>query len=158
MGSLIFMANYIGLNQYKLSYLININNLQLIIFSGLMVLFPLTLMSIEESDRAREVYSIDWIRRKVKIVHWLIRIILFAFVLYFMFLENPRYSGYFVLATTPGYIMLYFLMRKLVINKPVKFGNELMRINLVNSLVMSLFFGYFFLNKTQLLQAVLAGY
>jgi 1,4-dihydroxy-2-naphthoate octaprenyltransferase len=158
MGAIIFSTNYIGLNQYEIDNLLNLNQFISGLFSGILVLFPMTLLLLSHFDKKNIINFQKWVKNKVKLLHWLIRLMLFAFVLYFIFEENARSAGYYVLATIPGYFMLYIVMRKQISRRSFDFRRAVIRINFVNSIAMTLFFAYFFLNKTQVLQAISAGY
>lgn len=159
-GIILYAANYIGLNQFLPENLFNSQIIFPLLMSGVLVLFPLTSMSIYNIaiENTCLIKNEDWVKYKVKLLHWLIRLLLFAFVIFFMIFEESRYSGYFVMAIIPGYLMLYLVLRKLMLKRAVELGSSVARINLVNTTVLIIFFLYFFLDKTQVLQAVSAGY
>ena len=96
--------------------------------------------------------------RPIIIILMLIGLLILAYGGLFTTIYHWRYALYFFIAVIPVILMSIILFRKIQAEKAVNLPVTLYWLNTVLALSLLLFFTYFFLDSTQVLQAVRGGY
>ena len=160
-GGVIYSLIYIGLNQYSFSNLLRLHVLSSAILSSIMISANLQISELWHSDLS-EIDKQEFKKEvTAKDIRWLIIIIvllLAAFTLYFAYYFQWRYAGFLGLALLPSLFIQFYLLRQIKTGKRKKVLVLFKRLNLVLSFSLIVFFIYFFLDSTQILQAILGGY
>jgi 1,4-dihydroxy-2-naphthoate octaprenyltransferase len=156
-GLLLCAVVYVGLNQYGFNNLIRIH---ILLFSSLSTLIIITSLYI---SNLRDYYLLneDDMKnrtRPIKIILMLIGLLLLAYSGFFTTTYHWRYAGYFTLAVLPAILISINLIRKIQSVKAVNLPVTLYWLNTILALGLVIFFIYFFIDSTQVLQAIRGGY
>jgi hypothetical protein len=154
-GLILFAIIYVGLNQYGLNNLLRIH---IFLFSTLSTLVVLTSLYIVN---LREYYLINTVDIELKPVKTIIGLMASLWIAFTVFLSTTydwQYGGYISLAIIPSAVLAVILYRSVKANKSIHLTSRLQWINIVLSTGLIIFYIYFFLDSTQVLQAILGGY
>ena len=154
-GMLLFAVIYIGLNQYGYNNLLRIHILLFAFLSIIIVLASLFIANL------REYYLQHTVNIELKPLQ--INIILIAMLwLFFAGFLTVTYSWYYAafitLAILPTMVLSGRLFNNIKGNKPIRLPLALLWLNIILASSLVVFFIYFFLDSTQVLQAILGGY
>jgi 1,4-dihydroxy-2-naphthoate octaprenyltransferase len=162
-GFFTFLLCYVGINNFDLENLFNAKVLIPASLSSLLLVgtYPMTQIYQHEEDSQRGDRTVSlWLGIRGTFVFVLI---VFAFatagyVFYFYTFYSIQYGFYFVVFLGP--VVLYFLIWFYrVLKDPTKANHQnTMRLNFISALCLNAFFIYFFLDSSQVLQAIRAGY
>ena len=156
-GLLLYAVVYVGLNQYGFNNLIRIH---ILLFSSLSTLIIITSLYI---SNIRDYYllnedDMENLTQPIKIILLLIGLLLLAYGGFFITTYHWRYAGYFALAVLPAILLSINLIRKIQSMKAETLPVTLYWLNTILALGLIVFFIYFFLDSTQVIQAILGGY
>ena len=156
-GLLLYAIIYLGLNQYSFNNLLRIH---ILLFSSLSTLIIITSLYISSLCDYYLLNEDDMENRTlpIKIILLLIGLLLLAYGGFFTSTYHWRYAGYFSLAVLPAILLSINLIRKIQSVKAVTLHVTLYWLNTVLALGLVIFFIYFFLDSTQVIQAILGGY
>jgi len=146
LGTFLFSATYFGLNQYGFAQLIRSQNLVIAALCGLIIVHVLFTLP-----------GLDGIPSALKVVKSVLTIEVLSFNLFFLYYFKWEYAALSSLALIPSTILSYTL-KSTPNNSPVKINKKFGRLKLVYAISLSIFFIYFFLDSTQVLQAIKGGY
>jgi len=156
-GLLLYAVVYVGLNQYGFNNLIRIH---ILLFSSLSTLIIVTSLYI---SNIRDYYLLNEDDKEnsikpIKIILMLIGTLLVSYCVFLTTTYHWRYAGYFTLAVLPAILISINLFRKTQSMKAVTLPVTLHWLNIILALGLVIFFIYFFLDSTQVLQAIRGGY
>jgi 1,4-dihydroxy-2-naphthoate octaprenyltransferase len=162
-GFFTFLLCYVGINDFGLENLMSSKVLIPASLSSLLLVgtYPMTQIYQHEEDSKRGDQTIS-LRLGVKGTFMFV-LIVFAiatagYVFYFNMFYSLQYGIAFVLFLGP--VVTYFLIWfYLAVRNPAKANHQnTMRLNLISALCLNAFFIYFFLDSSQVLQAIQGGY
>ncbi|MBK5278088.1 MAG: UbiA family prenyltransferase [Bacteroidia bacterium] len=162
-GFFTFLLCYVGINNFGLENLFNSRVLVPAALSSLILLgtYPMTQIYQHEEDAKRGDRTISiWLGIRGTFVFVLVVFTIAAagYVFYFYTFYSLQYGLYFLVFLSP--VVIYFLVWFfLVLREPSKANHRnTMRLNFISALCLNAFFIYFFLDSSQVLQAIKAGY
>jgi hypothetical protein len=160
-GILLFAALYLGVNQYGFDNLFRIHILlysflgTLVIFTGLSV-SKLHLYCLQHAGEIIEAPHIAV--RPVRMIMLLTGLLLLVYSIFFITTYHWHYAVFFALAVLPSILLAAHLFRRFQLNKAINLPVRLNWLNILLATGLTVFFTYFFLDSSQVLQAVLGGY
>lgn len=160
-GLLLYAIIYLGLNQYGFNNLFRIHIVLFSTLSTLIIIISLYVSNIREyylPDQIDKEFHPKIELRPLKIILMLIGLLLLAYAGFFTTTYHWRYAGFFSLAILPAVLISIRLVRKIQSKKPVNLPVVLNWLNNVLAVSLVIFFIYFFLDSTQVLQAIRGGY
>jgi hypothetical protein len=146
LGSILFSATYIGLNQYGFTQLLSLHNFAVILYCGLLIA-PIFYMV---GDGLKLLYLIKTVRT-VLLGETL------SFVIFFFVSYKWEYAVIFAIAMVPSALWLYKMYKDSETTDSLV-TKRFAWLRLVYATSMAGFFIYFFLDSTQVLQAIRGGY
>ena len=156
-GLFTFLMCYAGLNNYGLDQILGPQTLIPGVLATLMLManYPLTQVYQHDEDSRRGDITLSimlGIRGTFYFSAITFIITAAAFLYYFQVFHDGAYSMYFILAIAPviSFFILWFLRVKNGFHH-ANYSNT-MRLNFISAISLNIFFLYFFLDKTQLLQ------
>lgn len=162
-GFFTFLLCYVGINNFDVEILFNAKVLIPASLASLLLVgtYPMTQIYQHEEDSKRGDRTVSlWLGIKGTFIFVLV---VFAFatagyVFYFYTFYSLQYGLDFVLFLGP--VVFYFLIWfYLVLKDPTKANHQnTMRLNFISAFCLNAFFIYFFLDSSQVLQAIKAGY
>lgn len=162
-GFFTFLMCYVGINNFSLENSLNINVLIPAVLSSLMLWgnYPMTQVYQHEEDSKRGDHTLSLmlgIRGTFLFTAVVFAIAVVCFIFYFIELFEMKYAFAFMIALFPvlGYFLFWFL-RVIRDEKKANFSYA-MGLNFISATCLNVFFIYFFLESTQVLQAIKAGY
>ena len=160
-GLLLCAIIYLGLNGYEFSNLLRIHILLFSSLSTLIIISSLYISNLREyyllKEADKEKYKVGK-EPPINAILMLLGLQLLAFGVFFITTYHWRYAGYFLLALVPAISVSINLMRKIQMERALNLPNALFWLNTVLALCLMIFFIYFFLDSTQVLQAIRGGY
>lgn len=162
-GFFTFVMCYIGINNFQLENCWNINVLAPAILSSIMLWgnYPMTQVyqHAEDSKRGDITLSLKLgIKGTFIFTAIVFSIATGGFVLYFYELFKIKYALYFLFGLSPVLIYFSYWFLKVMKTESNANYNYTMWLNFISSTCLNLFFIYFFLDSSQVLQAIKAGY
>jgi 1,4-dihydroxy-2-naphthoate octaprenyltransferase len=162
-GFFTFLLCYVGINNFGLENLLNSRVLIPATLSSVLLVgtYPMTQIYQHEEDAKRGDLTLSFwlgIRGTFVFVLMVFTVAAAGYVYYFYRFYSIHYGFYFLGFLGP--VVIYFLgWFFLVLSDPTKanHGNT-MRLNFISALCLNAFFIYFFLDASQVLQAIKAGY
>ena len=162
-GFFTFLLCYVGINNFGLENLINLRVLVPAALSSLILAgtYPMTQIYQHEEDAKRGDRTLSlWlgIRGTFVFVLFVFTLAAAGYVYYFYKFYTLQYSFYFLLFLGP--VVLYFLIWFYrAFNNPDKANyKNTMWLNFISAFCLNAFFIYFFLDSSQVIQAIKAGY
>lgn len=162
-GFFAFTMCYVGINGFGLENILNERMLLAGTLCTLLLLgsYPMTQIYQHEEDAKHGDTTIS-MKLGIMGTFYLAMIVFavtsLAFYYFFHFFYSDKYSYRFLIALTPTItFFLYWLMRARKDESNANHYN-LMWLNFLSALCLNIFFSYFFLDSTQVLQAIEAGY
>ncbi|MEK6782812.1 MAG: UbiA family prenyltransferase [Bacteroidota bacterium] len=162
-GFFTFLLCYVGINDFGLENLLNSRVLIPAALSSIILTgtYPMTQIYQHEEDAKRGDRTISFwlgIRGTFMFVLVVFTMAAAGYVIFFNRFYSLRYGIYFLLFLAP--VVIYFLIWfYLVLKIPTKANHQnTMRLNFISALCLNAFFIYFFLDSSQVLQAIMAGY
>jgi 1,4-dihydroxy-2-naphthoate octaprenyltransferase len=162
-GFFTFVMSYVGINNFSLENCWSPHVLIPAILSSVMLWgnYPMTQVYQHEEDAKRGDHTLSLklgIRGTFVFTAVVFSVAVAGFVFYFIEFFEVKYAYAFVLALFP--VLAYFLFWFLKVWKDESKANYTyaMRLNFVSATCLNVFFIYFFLDATQVLQAIKAGY
>jgi 1,4-dihydroxy-2-naphthoate octaprenyltransferase len=162
-GFFTFLMCYVGLNNFSLENSLNSNVLIPAALSSLMLWgnYPMTQVYQHEEDAKRGDQTLSLklgIRGTFVFTAIVFSIAVMGFVFYFLEFFEMKYVVAFMIALFPvlGYFLFWFL--KVIKDERKANFSYAMGLNFVSATCLNAFFIYFFLESTQVLQAIKAGY
>jgi 1,4-dihydroxy-2-naphthoate octaprenyltransferase len=162
-GFFTFLLCYVGINNFDLENLFNAKVLLPALLTSLLLVgtYPMTQIYQHEEDSKRGDRTLSlWLGVRGTFIFVLI---VFAFattgyVVYFHTFYSLQYGLDFILFLGP--VVVYFLVWFYrVVKDPTRANHRnTMRLNFLSALCLAAFFIYFFLDSSQVLQAIKAGY
>jgi hypothetical protein len=162
-GFFTFIMCYVGINNFQLENCWNINVISPAILSSIMLWgnYPMTQVYQHDEDSKRGDITLS-LKLGVKGT-FIFTAIIFAiatggFFFYFYELYKIKYGLFFLIGLSP--VLIYFSYWFLKIQKSESNANYgyAMGLNFISATCLNLFFIYFFLDSSQVLQAIKAGY
>jgi hypothetical protein len=160
-GILLFATIYLGLNLYGFNNLLRIH---IIIFTSLTIILIITSLYISNLREYCLLHKDDFEKmspealKPIKTILLLILLLLLAYVIFFTTTYHWHYAEYFALALMPSVILAISLFRQANTEQIVRLTTSLQWLNMILSTCLVIFFIYFFLDSTQVLQAIRGGY
>jgi hypothetical protein len=146
LGSVLYSMTYIGLNKYGFGQLFRLHNFAVILYCGLLIT-PIFYM---EEGSAKPFQLIKTVS-----------IVLFAeilsFAIFFLISYKWEYTVLFVVAMLPSAGVILGMYRELKTSDRIA-TRRFFLLRLIYAISMTGFFIYFFLDSTQVLQAIRGGY
>lgn len=162
-GFFTFLLCYVGINNFGLENLMNSKVLIPASLSSLLLVgtYPMTQIYQHEEDRKRGDQTVSLtlgIKGTFVFVLVVFAIATVGYVFYFYAFYSLRYGITFVSFLGP--VVMYFLIWFYQVVKDPANANHrnTMRLNFISALCLNAFFIYFFLDSSQVLQAVQGGY
>jgi len=162
-GLFTFLMCYVGINNFSLENSLNIPVLIPAILCSLMLWgnYPMTQVYQHEEDAKRGDHTLSLklgIRGTFIFTFIIFSIAVAGFILYFVEFFEMKYVYSFMIALFPvlGYFIFWFLKVRKDESK-ANFGYT-MGLNFISATCLNVFFIYFFLESSQVLQAIKAGY
>ena len=156
-GVLLFGIIYLGLNQYGFDNLLRIHILLFASLSTLIIITSLYISNLSEYSLLNQA-DVENRSSPIKILLLLIGLLLLAYTGFFTTTYHWRYAVYFTLAVLPAGLISISLIRKIQFGKAVNLPVNVYWVNIILALSLVIFFIYFFLESTQVLQAIRGGY
>ena len=154
-GALLFAIIYVGLNQYGYNNLLRIHILLFTFLSALIVMASLFIANL------REYYLQNTVNIELKPLQIIILLIAMLWLFFASFLiitYSWYYAAFITAAILPSIVLAGRLHNNIKGNIPIRLPVALHWLNLILAISLVLFFIYFFLDSTQVLQAILGGY
>lgn len=162
-GFFTFLMCYVGINNFSLENSLNINVLVSAVLTSLMLWgnYPMTQVYQHEEDAKRGDQTLSLklgIRGTFIFTAIVFSVAVIGFTFYFIEFFEMKYAYAFMLALFPvlGYFLFWFL-KVLKDESQASFGYA-MGLNFISATCLNAFFIYFFLESSQVLQAIKAGY
>jgi 1,4-dihydroxy-2-naphthoate octaprenyltransferase len=162
-GLFTFLMCYVGINQFSLENVMHLHILVPAILTSLMLWgnYPMTQVYQHQEDVKRGDTTLS-VKLGVKGT-FIFTAIFFSvavagFVFYFIEFFQVKYAVYFLGALTPVLMYFSFWFLKLLKDKKNASYGYTMGLNLISATSLNLFFIYFFIDSSQVLQAIQAGY
>lgn len=162
-GFFTFLMCYEGINAFGISGVLKTRVLIPAILTTIMLLgnYPMTQIYQHEEDGKRGDKTLSillGIKGTFILTAIVFTIATLGFVLYFGFYFKPKYAIIFVASLFP--VLIYFLVWFIQSRKNIKVVNysRTMWLNIISAFCLNGFFIYFFLNASQVIQAVKAGF
>lgn len=162
-GFFTFLMCYVGINDFSLDNCLNAHVIIPATLSSLMLWgnFPMTQVYQHEEDTKRGDYTLSLrlgIRGTFIFVAIVFSFAVAGFIFYFIWFFDSKYVLVFLSALLP--VILFFLFWFLNVLKDERKANFhfAMGLNFVSATCLNAFFIYFFLDSSQVLQAIKAGY
>lgn len=162
-GFFTFLLCYVGINNFGLENLLNSRVLIPATLSSLLLVgtYPMTQIYQHEEDARRGDRTVSLLLGIRGTFIFVLIVFVFAaagYVYYFYRFFSLQYGIDFLIFLSP--VVIYFLIWfYLVFKEPTKANHRnTMRLNFISALCLIAFFIYFFLNSSQVLQAIKAGY
>lgn len=162
-GFFTFLLCYVGINNFGLENLLNSRVLIPATLSSLLLVgtYPMTQIYQHEEDARRGDRTLSLLLGIRGTFIFVLIVFVFAaagYVYYFYRFFSLQYGIAFLFFLSP--VVIYFLIWfYLVFKEPTKANHRnTMRLNFISALCLIAFFIYFFLNSSQVLQAIKAGY
>ena len=161
LGILLFASIYLGLNQYGFN---NLLRTHIILFASLSILIIITSLIIANLHEYYLLHKDDIedlprsALKPIKMMLILMGLLFFAFAGFLIITYNWRYAGFFVLALMTSIIIAISMIRRVTTGNIANLPLTLSWLNIILSTCLVIFFIYFFLDSTQVLQAVSGGY
>jgi 1,4-dihydroxy-2-naphthoate octaprenyltransferase len=162
-GYFTFIMCYVGINNFQLENCFNINVMAPAILSSIMLWgnYPMTQVYQHDEDSKRGDITLSL---KLGIKNTFIFTAIFfsmasgGFVFYFYELFQAKYALYFLLSLVPVLAYFSFWFLKVLKSETNANYSYTMGLNFLSATCLNLFFIYFFLDSSQVLQAIKAGY
>ena len=160
-GLLLFAIIYLGLNLYEYNNLLRVHILLFSSLSALIIISSVYISNhrvyylLQKADKENHIVGEV---PPTKIILMLIGLQLLVYGVFFITTYHWRYAGYFLLALIPAISISINLMRKMQMERELNLAKALYWLNTVLALCLMIFFIYFFLDSTQVLQAIRGGY
>ncbi|MFZ2906700.1 MAG: UbiA family prenyltransferase [Cyclobacteriaceae bacterium] len=162
-GFFTFLMCYVGINDFSLE---NCGNAQVIIPAILCSImlwgnYPMTQVYQHEEDAKRGDHTLSLrlgIRGTFIFTAFVFSIAVAGFVFYFIQFFHVRYAFVFLLALFPVLTFFLFWFLKVLKDESQANFHYAMGMNAVSATCLNAFFIYFFLDNSQVLQAIQAGY
>lgn len=160
-GLLLYAIIYLGLNQYGFNNLLRIH---ILLFSSLSTLMIITSLYI---SNLRDYYLLDEVDKEshsladavpIKIILLFLGLLFIAYGGFLATTYHWHYAGFFTLALLPAFLVSISLVSKIRSKKALNLPIAIYWLNTVLALSLVIFFIYFFLDSTQVLQAIRSGY
>jgi 1,4-dihydroxy-2-naphthoate octaprenyltransferase len=162
-GLFTFLMCYVGINQFSLENVMHLHILVPAILTSLMLWgnYPMTQVYQHQEDVKRGDTTLS-VKLGVKGT-FIFTAIFFSvavagFVFYFIEFFQVKYAVYFLGALTPVLMYFSFWFLKVLKDKKNASYGYTMGLNLISATSLNLFFIYFFIDSSQVLQAIQAGY
>ena len=162
-GFFTFLLCYVGINNFGMENLFSAKVLMPASLASLLLIgtYPMTQIYQHEEDNNRGDRTVSlWlgVRGTFIFVLFVFTFATAGYVFYFYKFYSLQYGFYFVLFLGP--VVIYFLIWFYqVLKDPTKANHQnTMRLNFISALCLNAFFIYFFLDSSQVLQAIKAGY
>jgi 1,4-dihydroxy-2-naphthoate octaprenyltransferase len=162
-GFFTFLMCYIGINNFSLENCLNTHVLIPALLSSVMLWgnYPMTQVYQHEEDLKRGDYTLSLklgIRGTFVFTAIVFSMAVAGFAFYFIEFFEIKYAYTFLLALLPvlGYFSFWFL--KVIKDTRSANFNYTMALNFISATSLNAFFIYFFLDSTQVLQAIKGGY
>ncbi len=154
---------YIGINNFSIENSVGVHVLIPAALSSMMLWgnYPMTQVYQHEEDAKRGDYTLSLklgIRGTFIFTAIIFSMAVAGFAFYFIEFFEIKYAYSFLVALLPvlGYFLFWFL-QVLKDESKANFTNA-MRLNFISATCLNIFFIYFFLESSQVLQAIKAGY
>lgn len=160
-GILLFITIYLGLNQYGFDNLLRAHIILFASLSTIIIIASLYVARLHKYYRLNKDEIEDLpqvVLRSVKIIMALLGLLLLTYAVFFITTYHWRYAGYFTLALLPAIIIIIGVFKRLSTGHTVKLTAALSWLNILLAICLVIFFIYFFLDSTQVLQAIMGGY
>jgi len=160
-GLILFAILYLGLNQYFLENLLRTHVIVYALLSSSVVLISLYLSKLRayyKIDKFSNPLEMNKELKFIKITFLLLILVLAGYGLFFLMKFSWSYTGYLVAALIPASLISIRLIRQVKNNNIVRIPVTLFWLNIILALSLDIFFIYFFLESTQILQAIQGGF
>ena len=162
-GFFAFMMCYVGVNGFGLENILKERALLAATLCTLLLLgsYPMTQIYQHEEDAKHGDTTMSMmlgIRGTFYLAMIVFALTSLAFFWFFQFFYSSKYSYSFLLALAPVIIFFLFWFIRFRKNESSANHYDLMWLNLLSALCLNGFFSYFFLDSTQVIQAIQAGY
>ena len=160
-GLILFAILYLGLNQYFLENLLRTHVIVYALLSSSVVLISLYLSKLRayyKIDKFSNPLEMNKELKFIKITFLLLILVLAGYGLFFLMKFSWSYTGYLVAALIPASSISIRLIRQVKNNNIVRIPVTLFWLNIILALSLDIFFIYFFLESTQILQAIQGGF
>jgi len=154
-GILLFSTVYLGLNQYGFNNLLRIH---IVLFSSLSALIVFSSLYIAKLREYYLLHTVDIELKPLKIIIGLLGFMWLAFAIFLTTTYTWQYAAYITLAILPSIVLATRLFMRTKSGKSTQITTGLLWINIKLATGLVIFFIYFFLESTQVLQAILGGY
>lgn len=161
-GAFTFIMAYMGINDFSVSIAWVPYVYLPALLTSLMLWgsYPMTQIYQHDEDIRRGDITLSYklgIRHTFHFTGVMFLIATIGFMLYFFSFYHSKYGWYFFIALTP--VVIYFIYWYYLVNKSITTADYsyTMRLNFISALCLSAFFIYFFLDSTQLIQALKEG-
>ena len=162
-GMFTFLMAYSGINEFGPRLLVQEQVLLPALLSSLILWgsYPMTQVYQHEEDAKRGDRTLSLKLGILGTFHFTALFFLMgvaAFCVYFSVYFKIRYAWEFLLALSPVLMFFLYWYSKVLRNREAADYSNTMRLNFISALCLNAFFIYFFLDHTQVLQAIRAGY
>lgn len=162
-GFFTFLMAYMGINNFGFDVVFKVHVLIPALLTSLILWgsYPMTQIYQHEEDEKRGDHTLSIRLGILGTFHFTAIAFSFAsacFFVYFIEFFQIKYSWYFMIAMGP--VVLFFGYWYLRTRKDIAQANftNTMRLNFLSALLLNVFFIYFFLDSSQVIQAIKAGY
>lgn len=160
-GMLLFSTIYLGLNQYGFNNLLRAHIILFASLTTLIIIIGLYIVNLREYSLLQKDELVSQPQKAVKplkIILILIILLLLAYAGFFTATYHWRYAGFIALALMPSILFAIILLKRFSSLQTVQMTAALQWLNIILSTCLVIFFIYFFLDSTQVLQAIRGGY
>jgi len=162
-GFFTLLMCYAGLNDFGLESVLKPHILTPAVLTSILLLgsYPMTQIYQHDEDARRGDITISiklGIRGTFYFTAFLFTLAAAGFVYFFIHYYQPKYAWQFLVALSP--VVLYFLVwLSMVLNDEAKANySRTMWLNFISATCLNIFFFWFFLDSTQVLQALMGGF
>lgn len=151
---LLYSIIFLGLNHYSVTVLFSLSHLLQVIMASTIVLMGFLLHQefVGKSKNTKKQLKIT----KRIVMNLMVMLMLFSVI--FILTTKWYYALAFMIVMLPSILMGFNLYRKTNTGLSSGFGKSVRRIKWLLASTLSVFFIYYFLDSTQVLQAILGGY
>ncbi len=162
-GFFTFIMCYIGINNFSLENTLNAHVLLPAILTSIMLWgnYPMTQVYQHKEDLKRGDITLSiklGIRGTFIFTSIVFMVAVAGFIFYFLEFFSMKYAVHFLFALMPVLVYFTFWFFKILKKESNADYKHMMGLNFISATCLSAFFIYFFLDSSQVLQAIMGGY
>lgn len=162
-GAFTFVMCYVGLNKFDIQRVLRPEILTPAMLTSIMLWgnYPMTQVYQHEEDKKRNDITLSLrlgIRGTFYFTAFVFTLAVAGFLVYFNYYYQLRYGLVFMASLSPVLLYFFYWFSKVYKNETFADYKHTMWLNFISAVCLNLFFIWFFLDSTQVLQAIQEGY